>query len=58
MYGRIYDSGMGPYPARVALGADSTNPRLGFLRLRGGIDPGDNNVRLQYVGVVDVWKGI
>ena len=30
MYGRISDPGIGPYPAQVALGTGSTNPRLGF----------------------------
>ena len=26
--------------------------------MRGGIDPGDNHVRPQYVGVVDVWRDL
>ena len=30
---------------------------LGFHTLRGGIDPGDLRLRLQVVGVVEVWKG-
>ena len=33
-------------------------PAWGFHTVRGGIDPGVNHVRPQYVGVVDVWKDL
>ena len=39
MYGRISDSGMGPYPPRVALALRT--PGKGSHIVRGGIDPGD-----------------
>ena len=54
MYGRIYDSRMGPYPPRVAWFYEPL--RLSFHTVRRGIDRGDNRFRPRLVGVVDVWK--
>ena len=52
MDGRIYDAGMGPYPAWVAL----ATPSWGFYTVRDGSDPGVHRFRPQFVSVVDVWK--
>ena len=55
---KIADPGMGPYPARVALDAGSTNPRLGFPHRAGRYWPGGQPFRPQYVGAVDVRKDL
>ena len=48
------DSGMGPYPPRVALALQT--PGWGFHTVLGGIDPGDHCFRPRFAGVVDAWK--
>ena len=50
----VSDSGMGPYPPRVALALQI--PGWGFHNVLGRIDPGDNRFRPRFAGVVDVWK--
>ena len=55
MYGIMSDAGMGPCPPRVAAG--STNPRLGFHNVRGGIGPGDHRFLPRFAGV-GVWKDL
>ena len=62
MYGRVSDTGMGPYPSRGALTlrtpAKQRSARWGWVSTLcgGGVDPGSRYVCSKFVGVADVPK--